>query len=105
MRDGLIELLNKSFKEQYEKRGLLTAVHTVDYLIANGAILLPCKVGDKVYAWYFDEILSYVVTNYEIDSIATDGINTMLFGPECIGKTVFLTKEDAEKALKEKDNG
>ena len=32
----LVELLNKSFADQYEKRGLLTAAHTADYLLANG---------------------------------------------------------------------
>lgn len=35
-REKLVELLNESFATQYEKRGLLTAVHTADYLIANG---------------------------------------------------------------------
>lgn len=36
MREKLIELLNNSFDEQYSKRGLLTAPHTADHLIANG---------------------------------------------------------------------
>ena len=35
-REKLIELLNNSFDEQYSKRGLLTAPHTADHLIANG---------------------------------------------------------------------
>ena len=69
-------------------------------LVANGVIVPPCKVGDKVYSLYFDKIESYVVTNFEIDSLATDGINSMLFGFESIGKTVFLTKEEAEERLK-----
>lgn len=38
-RDRLIELLNNSFAEQYEKRGLLTAPHTADDLLANGVIV------------------------------------------------------------------
>ena len=44
MREKLIELLNNSFDEQYGKRGLLTAQHTADHLIANGVtILVRCK--------------------------------------------------------------
>ena len=36
VREKLIEILENSFKKQYEKRGLLTAPHTVEDLIANG---------------------------------------------------------------------
>ena len=38
-KNKLIEILNNSFAEQYEKRGLLTAQHTADDLLANGVIL------------------------------------------------------------------
>ena len=38
-REKLIELLHKSFAEQYERRALLTAPHTADHLIANGVSL------------------------------------------------------------------
>lgn len=48
-RDRLIELLNETFAQQYEKRGLLTADYTADSLLANGVIVPPCKVGDTVY--------------------------------------------------------
>lgn len=36
VREKLVELLNNSFSEQYEKRGLLTAPHTATDLIAHG---------------------------------------------------------------------
>ena len=36
VREKLVELLNNSFAEQYEKRGLLTAPHTATDLIARG---------------------------------------------------------------------
>ena len=36
VRKKLVELLNNSFAEKYEKRGLLTAPHTATDLIANG---------------------------------------------------------------------
>ena len=36
MKEKLIKLLDETFFQQYEKRGLLTAPHTADHLIANG---------------------------------------------------------------------
>ena len=39
MKNKLIELLNDSFAKQYEKRGLLTAHHTAEDLIANGVTI------------------------------------------------------------------
>ena len=35
-KEKLVELLNNSFAEQHEKRGLLTALHTATDLIAHG---------------------------------------------------------------------
>lgn len=39
MKEKLVELLNNSFSEQYEKRGLLTAPHTATDLIAHGVMV------------------------------------------------------------------
>lgn len=39
LKQRLIELLNETFSEQYEKRGLLTAPHTAEALIANGVTI------------------------------------------------------------------
>lgn len=47
MREKLIELLNNSFEKQYEKRGLLTAPHTAEDLIANGVTVTDNNVGGK----------------------------------------------------------
>lgn len=44
-REKLVELLNSSFEKQYEKRGLLTAPHTADDLIANG-VTVPSRCGE-----------------------------------------------------------
>lgn len=49
-RQKLIELLNSSFEKQYEKRGLLTAPHTADDLLANGVTVQPVfcpSCGDR----------------------------------------------------------
>ena len=42
VREKLVGLLNNSFAEQYEKRGLLTAPHTATDLIANGVTVQEC---------------------------------------------------------------
>ena len=119
-REKLIELLDKTFAEQYDKRGLLTAVHTADDLISNGVIVLPCKPGDTVYAYceYFG-VLPYLVGNFHIGYMGkhedcwhweaaayaaeTDELlDEIDFDLEDIGKDVFFTREEAEKALKER---
>jgi len=41
-KENLVELLNNSFAEQYEKRGLLTAPHTATDLIAHGVTVQEC---------------------------------------------------------------
>lgn len=71
------------------------------------AVVMPCKVGDKIYRIqkYFNDatlkseikVKACIVGSVSIDSMMTDD---MVFLPfDCIGKTVFLTREDAEKAL------
>lgn len=120
MRDRLIELINSidvmklptdNFRE-----------HLADYLLENGVIMPPCKVGDTVYLFssVLEEVCeSKVITikqNYYTPSnpfwfsieylskqIGTQVIRIPI--NQAIGKTVFLTREDAEKALKESENG
>ena len=122
-RDRLIEITEKSFAEQYEKRGLLTAPNTVDDLLANGVIVPPCKVGDTVYIIQNGDMLDIEPS---VCSIVEDETYEMSFGKTQsgelkwlylvldtgedfydteIGKTVFLTKEEAEARLKELSNG
>lgn len=112
MRDRLIDLL-------YEAEGQVnndypTVEQIANHLIENGVVLPPCKVGDKVWlltslnwkrtewgikegkvsmvqqkadkSWKFRVTENHSVQDYTVDSI---------------GKTVFLTKEQAEQKLKE----
>ena len=74
----------------------------VEELLANGVIVPPCKVGDMVYEINtenpFEEDLRVMETKVERFFVGTSiDIHSM----DCIGKTVFLTKEDAEEKLKE----
>jgi hypothetical protein len=87
-----------------------------DHLLANGVIVPPCKVGDKVYKItrnkvkecevvfigisikekysYFNSVENYADgTFYKSYSMDFD----------VIGKTVFLTREEAERKLKERE--
>lgn len=101
MRDRLIELL---FRVAEEKD--CPQPHEVaDYLIANGVIVPPCKVGDKIYV--VDKITD-TVKNQLVSKISFSEMGNMYlhfygytYSTELIGKTVFLTKNEAEVKLKE----
>jgi hypothetical protein len=65
-------------------------------------VVLPCKVGDSIYR---PEGLKYSVfwtianvTIYPDEIVFTDDSDN-IFTLDDIGKTVFLTREEAEKAL------
>ena len=110
-RDRLIELLAQ--KQDYgvelgAHRAIIDNDVLADYLIANGVIVPPCNVGDKVY---FDTYLhgdsvgvqsrkvinvKYVITTEP----SKGGIGAEIPG-YAFGETVFLTREEAEKKLKE----
>ena len=65
-------------------------------------VVLPCKVGDSIYR---PEGLKYsvfwTITNVTIypDEIVFTDDSDNIFTLDDIGKTVFLTREEAEKAL------
>ncbi len=81
----------QSYKDA-EKEGLL--------------IRLPCKVGDTVYFWWREihledvEIKEIMLDGNEIIFDAFSVYNHLAFRKSDIGKTVFLTREEAEAALK-----
>ena len=110
-RDRLIELIHDS---DYS----LNSVGLADYLIANGVIVPPCKVGNTVYVpWRWNgehgiavanvqEIKIYDSKNHSmflIDLQSDDEEFNQSFGgwklDKSIGETIFLFYEEAEKAL------
>ena len=116
MRDKLLELIRQHCLLQLNLTECTATAETscaeclADYLLANGVILPPCKVGDTVYAVGYREI--YAGTVIEIKSFETeDGTEKTYhaeddgypigFTDEDFGKTVFLTREEAERALRE----
>lgn len=75
-----------------------------DHLIANGVIVMPCKVGDTVYCFApcFDEMHHAKLKVVELEIVEMRTIAAVLglnFDVDRIGKTVFPTREAAEKEL------
>ena len=67
-------------------------------------VVLPCKFGNKVYFPLLGRIIEKtvysIVTFSNSQRIYCDGTSEF-FRPENFGKTVFLTRAAAEKALEE----
>lgn len=116
MRDRLIELTKKAFEQCKCKKCEECAgygkgadcIHYVvtDFLLANGVIVPPCKVGDTVYriSKRYGEwcVLPRTVCSirYSLDSRGNIAWYLFTTIEDRIGKTVFLTREEAEQALK-----
>lgn len=68
-------------------------------------VIQPCKIGDKLYRVFAGEIFEHRVGRMKYFAIQGKwDIETYPFCPcveSSIGKTVFLTREEAEKALAE----
>lgn len=97
MKDKLIELIDNLQKKEHVYFPL-TAEDITDYLLANGVIVLPFPIGTTYYRIvtkrgkvgnpYFSLIRTAKLNWYSVEKVLAD-----------LGKTVFLTKEEAEKAL------
>ena len=84
MRDRLVELIQDiklCNPTNWDKPEFMALA-----LLANGAILPPCVPKDDEYYRVYDEHGNYIAVIYSEK-----------------GKNVFLTLEDAEKALRERD--
>lgn len=72
-------------------------------------VALPCKVGDKLYRVFDGNISEHEVQNMKYFARqGRVGIDMTPFFPDAgrfIGKTVFLTREEAEKALEAMKDG
>ena len=71
-------------------------------------VVLPCKVGDKLYRVFAGEIFEHRVGSMKYFAIQGQwDIETYPFCPcveSSIGKTVFLSREEAERALEAQSN-
>ena len=95
-RERLIELLWGAIPSKKD------AEDTADYLLANGVIVPPCKVGETLYDIHNEKVFGgkVIMVNMFEDCFTFAASGGRYFKDDEIGKTVFLTKEEAEQALK-----
>ena len=118
-RERLIELLKKSdnkLSEYIRENDTMDYIPTrdelfgvsADYLLEIGVLVPPCKVGDRVYVVYKGgeyywqcEVLAVWI---RCDKVETDITVTVKFKDKTIDtlhiEEIYLTKEEAEQALK-----
>lgn len=117
MKEKLIELLNAMIDENKDKN--ITTEVMADYLIQNGVVVLPCKVGDEVYNIESLSIRTLKVVSIHLSdegsirhkkykshfvAIETNSKMNGKFKLDSFGITTFRTYEEAEKKLKEYEN-
>ena len=119
-RERLIEFIKKGFFTEPIYETLCTnkrkaSEYLADFLLASGVRVPPVKAGDKIYEIcerrkgerWVKIISERVVHGIEIgingSMTARCGTTISVFLSD-IGKTVFLTREEAEKALKESED-
>ena len=108
MKARLIELLNVAVGDSNLMDSEVKII--ADYLLSNGVIVPPCKVGTKVF---LSRSLMNDVIEGEVTSIKktefSEGYTVVFLIDDnrysdvpfsAYGKTVFLTKKEAEQALK-----
>ena len=131
MRDRLIELINDmqdkgdvGAKNENEISCHVSNKNTADYLLENGVIVPPCKVGQTVYCVYHKKVVQGIVRLIrpfiseketvfkgnvvcEVDNLFLDDgskeeieLYVVFEKPYGIEVIAYLTKEEAEQALK-----
>lgn len=137
MRDRLIELIRDRCKYEHClgkndlgicKNSCEATTALADYLLKNGVIVPPCKVGSTLYRIdtigvkcshensYYDEYWCGGCPHREIGDcdarkepyifVMENAKAQTIFGNEHLfGTRVFLTREEAEEALERSENG
>ncbi len=108
MRDRLIEIIADELGSINCAK--LWAADIADRLLANGTIVPPCNIGDILYYPVFatNRVLLYKVISIKLNSKGLYVVcenhlskSQMTHRAAQIGKTIFLTEREAEKALAE----
>lgn len=94
-------IIGSAFSDDTEKAERIRELLKAD---KDGRLVMrPCTVGDTLFRVFAGEILEYKVSNMRYFAIQGRwDIETYPFCPcveSSIGKTIFLTREEAEKAL------
>lgn len=109
-REKLIELLSIPI---YPRAGVDPAEVVADYLLDNGVVVPPCKVGDTVWFETFKKnatvcvgIQPHTVERIDVTLVCdTASLIETKIPDWMIGKRIFLTRSEAEKALAERSEG
>ena len=94
----------KTFEDEAISKGV-TFKRIVALMEADRAgrlVVLPCKVGDTVYFALLGKIIEkqvFSIVSFSNSTRIYCGGTSEYFRPEDIGKTYFLTREEAEAAL------
>jgi hypothetical protein len=112
-KERLVELLNEAtfgvntqtLADHLKKE---TIERVAEYLMANNVVVLPLKVGDQIYRLDLlnNKIIDWTIARidiYEDEVVYCDDCFNVFTDEEFgIREGVFLTLDEAEKALKEK---
>lgn len=120
MRERLIELIkqgDKTFADKYTGK-VMSHIDEIydfiaDYLLANGVIVPPCKVGQKLYTVYTRGINDKFIQESTVSKIVLDDFDGLRIikkvvdergccffydvDQEQLNKTTFFSKEEAER--------
>lgn len=101
--EKLFDYALEESKTLTEQLALLNRIRDLSEADKDGrVVVLPCKMGDKLYRVFAGEIFEYRVGSMKYFAIQGRwDIETYPFCPcveSSIGKTIFLTREEAEKA-------
>lgn len=118
LRDRLIELIVDAENEIYHEKPHCTDTERIDrvadHLLAEGVIVPPVKVGQICYKVYMREILEIRVTSISYEPLPAFAytIHFNSIGVLCLMKDgtknekyswdIYITREEAEKALAER---
>ena len=109
-KEKITEILKAYTKKHNISASSVILEEYAEELVKQGAILPPCKVGDKVYLPCLNDwgdIENYTITEFVLDNdgfcFVVDDEDREAHSIEIIGKEVFLTKEAAEEKLKERE--
>ena len=115
-RERLIELLTKG-QPPFNPLNDVCTEKLADYLLANGVIVPPCKVGDVVkcdeiyYHIYrmqaYEDYETPIHYRYWAEPITDEGEDDFWFWSDSLGEgtVIVCSKEEAEQALKGGEQG
>ena len=92
-RERLIDLMIDAKRTEPET-GSFTE-YLADYLLEHGVIVPPCKVGDILYC--------KSASKGQIADLRAPDLEWIVENREIFGKEIFLTRKEAERALKERE--